>query len=203
MSESKEVIEEVIDAVIETKAKEPIKVEKPTLPKKPKEKPIVVKKKEESLTGPLNEEPEVKAPTKKKELRGRPKGSSDNKPTKIKLKPTPKSAVQAFKEDFKGLDIVAVYGVDEFTDKLIRELWSDPNKEFVITDPVDQRAGTLTRSIGSLPYSMYRYNQIRPQGFIEEGLFPVIIVAEEYWDMVMKLPNPNKVIFTCLSHWGK
>ena len=182
-NESKEIVEEVIDAVIE--------------------------KKQEPLTGPLYEEPEVKAkedkpkPKKKKELRGRPKGSSDNKPTKIKLKPSPKSAVQAFKEDFKGLDIVAIYGVDEFTDKLIRELWSDPNKEFVVTDPIDQRAGTLTRSIGSLPYSMYRYNQIRPQGFIEEGLFPVIIVAEEYWNMVMKLPNPNKVIFTCLSHWGK
>ena len=181
MDKAKEIVEEVIDAVIETKAKEPIEVKKPTLPQKPKEEPIVVKK----------------------ELRGRPKGSSDNKPTKIKLKPTPKSAVDAFKQDFKGLDIIAVYGVDEFTDKLIRELWSDPNKNFVITDPVDQRAGTLTRSIGSLPYSMYRYNQMRPQGFIEGGMFPVVIVAEEYWDMVMKLPNPNQVIFTCLSHWGK
>jgi len=198
MDEVKEIVEEVIDAVIETKAKEPIEVKKPTLPKKPKEVPIVV---EPKVPEEKKEEP-TKAPI-KKEMRGRPKGSSDNKPTKIKLKPTPKSAVQAFKEDFKGLDIVAVYGVDEFTDKLIRELWSDPNKEFVITDPVDQRAGTLTRSIGSLPYSMYRYNQMRPQGFIEGGLFPVIIVAEEYWDMVMKLPNPNKVIFTCLSHWGK
>ena len=182
MNDAQEVVEEIIDAVIE--------------------------KKEEDLTGPLYEEPKVeavKAPPKKKkkELRGRPKGSSDNKPTKIKLKPTPKSAVQAFKEDFKGLDIIAVYGVDEFTDKLIRELWSDPNKEFVVTDPVDQRSATLTRSIGSLPYSMYRYNQLRPQGFIEGGMFPVIIVAEEYWDMVMKLPNPNKVIFVCLSHWGK
>jgi hypothetical protein len=185
MGEAKQVVEEIIDAVIENKKAEvtkPIKIKKPTLPEKPKEVPIVVKK---------------------KELRGRPKGSSDNKPTKIRLKPSPKSAVQAFKEDFKGLDIVAIYGVDEFTDKLIRELWSDPNKNFVVTDPIDQRAGTLTRSIGSLPYSMYRYNQIRPSGFIEEGLFPVVIVAEEYWDMVTKLPNTNKVILTCLSHWGK
>jgi len=139
----------------------------------------------------------------KKERRGRPKGSSDKKPTKIKLKPTPKSATEAFKEEFKGLDCIAIYGVDEFTEKLIRELWSDPNKNFVVTDLVDQRSATLTRSIGSLPYSMYRYNQMRPQGFIESGMFPVIIVAEEYWENVNKLPNPNKVIFTCLSHWGK
>ena len=45
MNESKEVVEEIIDTVIETKAKEPIKVEKPTLPKKPEEVPIVVEKK--------------------------------------------------------------------------------------------------------------------------------------------------------------
>jgi len=150
-----------------------------------------------------NSKQEPKAPTNKKESRGRPKGSSDNKPTKIKLKPTPKSAVQAFKEEFKGLDMVAIYGVDEFTEKLIRELWTDPNKEFIVTDPIEQRAGTLTRSIGALPHSLHRYDQTRHVGFIESGMFPVIIVASEYWDMVMKLPNPNKVIFTCLSHWGK
>ena len=92
MDETKQIVEEVIDAVIETKT--------------------------EPLMGPLNEEPKTK--TKKKEMRGRPKGSSDNKPTKIKLKPTPKSAVQAFKEDFKGLDIVAVYGVDDLAHLLGR-----------------------------------------------------------------------------------
>jgi len=183
-NEAKEVIEEIIDAVIIEKAD---KIEAPVKPEpKPKPQPSVKK---------------VEAP--KKEMRGRPKGSSDNKPTKIRLKPSPKSAVEAFKQDFKELDIIAIYGVDEFTDKLIRGLWSDPNKDFVVTDPIDQRAATLTRSIGSLPYSLYRYNQIRPQGFIEEGLFPVVIVAEEYWEEVIKLPNPNKVLLFCLSHWGK
>ena len=83
MDETKEIVEEVIDAVIETKAKEPIEVKKPTLPQKPKEEPIVVEKKKE----PVKKEEPIKAP--KKEMRGRPKGSSDNKPTKIKLKPTP------------------------------------------------------------------------------------------------------------------
>ena len=184
MDDAKEVVEEIVDAVIETKAKEPIKVEKPTLPKKPKEEPIVVEKK-------------------KREMRGRPKGSSDNKPTKIKLKPTPKSAVDAFKQDFKGLNMIAIYGVDEFTEELIKALWTNPNINFAVTDPITQLSANLTRSIGSLPYSIYRYSQYHHNGFIEQGKYPVIIVADKYWETVMKLPNPNKVIFTCLSHWGK
>ena len=77
------------------------------------------------------------------------------------------------------------------------------NKNFVVTDPVDQKSATLTRSIGSLPYSMYRYDQIRHNGFIEEGMFPVVIVAEEYWDTVSNLPNENNVELLCLSHWDK
>ena len=142
----------------------------------------------------------VEAP-KKKERRGRPKGSSDNKPTKIRLKPSPKSAKEAFKQDFKDLDTIAIYGVDNFTEELIRYLWPDMNKNFVVTDPIDQKVATLTRSIGSLPYSMYRYEQLSHVGWIEEGLFPVVIVAEEHWDTVSKLPNPNKVLLFCLSHW--
>jgi len=184
MDDAKEVVEEIVDAVIETKAKEPIEVKKPTLPEKPKEVPIVVEKK-------------------KREMRGRPKGSSDNKPTKIKLKPTPKSAVDAFKQDFKGLNMIAIYGVDEFTEELIKALWTNPNINFAVTDPITQLSANLTRSIGSLPYSIYRYSQYHHNGFIEQGKYPVIIVADKYWETVMKLPNPNKVIFTCLSHWGK
>ena len=183
MDDAKEIVEELIDAVIE--------------------------KKQEPLTGPLYEEPEVKAkedkpkPKKKKELRGRPKGSSDNKPTKIKLKPTPKSAVDAFKQDFKGLTMIAIYGVDEFTENLIKSLWTDPNINFAVTDPIPQISANLTRSIGSLPYSIYRYSQYHHNGFIEQGKYPVVIVADKYWDTVTSLPNPNKVVFTCLSHWGK
>jgi len=179
MNESKEIVEEIIDAVIENKQEETTEAIKP------------------------KQEPK-KAPTKKKkELRGRPKGSSDNKPTKIKLKPTPKSAVDAFKQDFKGLTMIAIYGVDDFTEQLIKSLWTDPNINFAVTDPIPQISANLTRSIGSLPYSMYRYSQYHPNGFIEQGKYPVIIVADKYWEMATSLPNPNKVVFTCLSHWGK
>ena len=81
-------------------------------------------------------------------------------------------------------------------------LWTDMNKNFVVTDPIEQRVANLTRSIGNLPYSMYRYDQVRHTGFVEEGMFPVVIVAEEHWEEVSKLPNPNKVLLFCLSHWG-
>jgi hypothetical protein len=134
---------------------------------------------------------------------GRPKGSSDKKPQKIKLKPRPETAKEQFKKDYRDLDLIAIYGVDDFTEELIKYLWKDMTKEFVITDPVEQRAGTLTRVIGSLPYSMYRYEQINHVGFIEEGLYPVVVVAEEYWETVSKLPNPEEVELVCLSHWKK
>ena len=134
---------------------------------------------------------------------GRPKGSSDKKPQKIKLKPRPDTAKEYFKKEYRDLDLIAIYGVDDFTEELIKYLWKDMTKEFVITDPVEQRAGTLTRVIGSLPYSMYRYEQINHVGFIEEGLYPVVVVAEEYWETVSKLPNPEKVELVCLSHWKK
>jgi hypothetical protein len=134
---------------------------------------------------------------------GRPKGSSDKKPQKIKLKPRPETAKEQFKKDYRDLDLIAIYGVDDFTEELIKYLWKDMTKEFVITDPVEQRAGTLTRVIGSLPYSMYRYEQINHVGFIEEGLYPVVVVAEEYWETVSKLPNPEEVELVCLSHWKR
>jgi hypothetical protein len=134
---------------------------------------------------------------------GRPKGSSDKKPQKIKLKPRPDTAKEYFKKEYRDLDLIAIYGVDDFTEELIKYLWKDMTKEFVITDPVEQRAGTLTRVIGSLPYSMYRYEQINHVGFIEEGLYPVVVVAEEYWETVSKLPNPEEVELVCLSHWKR
>jgi hypothetical protein len=134
---------------------------------------------------------------------GRPKGSSDKKPQKIKLKPRPDTAKEYFKKEYRDLDLIAIYGVDDFTEELIKYLWKDMTKEFVITDPVEQRAGTLTRAIGSLPYSMYRYEQINHVGFIEEGLYPVVVVAEEYWETVSKLPNPEEVELVCLSHWKR
>ena len=137
--------------------------------------------------------------------RGRPAGSKDapKKVKKIKLKPRPETAKEDFKKKYKDLSLIAIYGVDEFTEQLIKSLWTDPNINFAVTDPITQMSANLTRSIGSLPYSIYRYSQYHHNGFIEQGKYPVIIVADKYWDSVTSLPNPNKVIFTCLSHWGK
>ena len=134
---------------------------------------------------------------------GRPKGSSDKKPQKIKLKPRPDSAKDQFKKDYKDLTLVAIYGVDDFTEELITHLWKDMTKEFVVTDPVEQYCANLTRTIGGLPYSMYRYEQVNHVGFIEEGYYPVVVVAEKYWEDVSQLPNPEEVELVCLSHWNK
>lgn len=135
---------------------------------------------------------------------GRPKGSSDKpKVTKIKLKPSPTTAKEDFKKTYKDLDVIAIYGVDSFTEELIKYLWKDISKEFVVTDPVEQKSANMTRSIGNLPYSMYRYMQVQHVGFIEEGYYGVVVVAEDYWDEVSALPNPHEVQLVCLSHWEK
>jgi hypothetical protein len=139
----------------------------------------------------------------KKKKPGRPKGSTDKKPAKIKLKPRPDSAKEQFKKDYKELNLIAVYGVDDFTEELIKYLWKDMTKEFVVTDPVEQYCANLTRSIGALPYSMYRYEQVHHVGFIEEGYYPVVVVAEKYWEEASKLPNPEEVELVCLSHWQR
>lgn len=138
-----------------------------------------------------------------KKKAGRPKGSTDNKNKKIKLKPRPDTAKEYFKKDYKDLGLVAIYGVDDFTKELIEYLWKDMTKEFVVTDPVEQQCATLTRAIGNLPYSLYRYEQVNHVGFIESGLYPVVVVAEKYWEKVVKLPNPEKVELVCLSHWKR
>jgi hypothetical protein len=134
---------------------------------------------------------------------GRPKGSTDKKVQKIKLKPRPDSAKEYFKKEYRDLDLIAIYGVDDFTEELIKFLWKDMTKEFVVTDPVEQLSANLTRTIGGLPYSMYRYQQVHHVGFIEEGFYPVVVVAEKYWEEVSKLPNPEKVELVCLSHWKR
>ena len=137
--------------------------------------------------------------------RGRPAGSKDapKRVQKIKLKPRPETAKEDFKKKYKDLSLIAIYGVDAFTEELIKYLWKDMTKEFVVTDPIEQKSANLTRAIGTLPYSMHRYEQVHHVGFIEEGYYPVVVVAEEHWDTVSKLPNPEEVELVCLSHWEK
>jgi len=138
-----------------------------------------------------------------KQNRGRPKGSTDVKTTKIKLKPTPKNAKEDFKKKYPNLDTIAIYGVDEFSEELIRYFWSDMTKNFVLADPVEQRAATMNRKIGGLPYSLYRFEIINHINWVEGGMFEVIVVAEQYWEELSKLPNPYNTELVCLSAWKK
>lgn len=129
--------------------------------------------------------------------RGRPVGSRDTK--KIKLKIAPEDAKKQYHRLYGEFGLVAIYGVDKFTEELIRYLWKDPNQDFVVTDPIEQKSANLTRQIGSLPYSAFRYDQVNHVGFIESGRFPVVVVAKEYKEKVLKLPNPYNVEIVCLE----
>ena len=50
---------------------------------------------------------------------------------------------------------------------------------------------------------MYRYDAVQHVGFIEEGYYGVVVVAEKYWEEVNKLPNPENVELVCLSLWSR
>jgi len=135
--------------------------------------------------------------TSKEVKRGRPKGSKD--PKKIKLKVAPKDAKHLYKRQYGDIGLVAVYGVDSYTTELVRYLWKDLTQEFVVCDPVDQRAANLTREIGSLPYSMYRYEAVHHVGFLESGMFPVIVCSKEYYQELLERDNPHGVEIVCLE----
>ena len=138
----------------------------------------------------------------KKRGRGRPAGSKD-KPKKIKLKPSPKTAKEDYKKKYGEYAFTAIYGWDIFTEELVKYLWNDPQHEFVACDPVPQRISNFNRAIGALPWSMYRWDAVSHVGFIESGMYPVVVVAEDYWEEVNKLPNDNDVELICLSKWEK
>ena len=133
----------------------------------------------------------------KKKTRGRPKGSRDSH--KIKLKASPKDAKERYARIYGAVSLVAVYGVDEFTTELINYMWNDPEQHFVVCDPIEQHVANLTRDIGGRPYSMYRYDAVHHVGFIESGMYPVVVVAKRYIDDVSKLPNPHDVELVCLE----
>lgn len=133
--------------------------------------------------------------------RGRPKGSSDAPKKKIKLKPSPKCAKEDFYKKYKDIGLLAVYGHDEFTAALIEKFWGDPNQNIVATDPVDQKLANLNRKMSSLSFSMFRWSALTPVGFIEEGLFPVVVVAKEYKEQVLALPNTHNVEIICLEDY--
>jgi len=133
--------------------------------------------------------------------RGRPKGSSDKR--KIKLKPNPKTAKEDFAKKYAELTLIAIYGYDEFTLELVKHLWGRPYVEFVFCDPIPSRGAHMTREIGNLSFSMYRYDVMGHVGFIEEGYFPVVVVSDDCWEEVNKLPNPHEVELVSLSHWEK
>lgn len=133
----------------------------------------------------------------KKPQRGRPKGSRDSH--KIKLKPNPKDAKERYAKKYGDIGLVAIYGVDEFTTELVKYMWNDPTQEFIVCDPIEQYVANLTRDIGSRPYSMYRYDSTHHVGFIESGMYPVVVVAKRCLEDVKKLPNPHDVELVCLE----
>ena len=130
--------------------------------------------------------------------RGRPKGTKDSR--KVKLKASPTTAKEDYYKKYGELGTVAIYGADDFTEALVDYLWTKPDiTSFVMTDPIESKLTRVNRNIGNRAYSMYRWEIVHHQGFIEDGYFPVVVVAKEYYDTVKKLPNPYNVKLVVLE----
>jgi len=132
--------------------------------------------------------------------RGRPAGQGN----KIKFgRLTPLGAKEKYYEDYGTLGEVLVYGIDEYTEALIDYLWTKPEMKITLTDPVESVMTNINRRIGGLSMSMFRWEIISHIGVVEEGYFPVIVVAKKYKEEVLALPNPYNVEIICLEELDK
>jgi len=140
--------------------------------------------------------------------RGRPKGSVDRK---IRLKATPKTAPEEYAKMLGHIGLVAVYGIDEFTMELIRYMWNDPHQEFVVTDPIDAILSKANFEMGSRAYSEHRWSCVSHVGFVETGVFPVVVAADKYHKELVKIqdnylkqnPGGNDTYIINISKWDK
>jgi hypothetical protein len=131
----------------------------------------------------------TETPQKPKRPRGRPAGQ----PTKVRLKPDPKASKERYYSRFGHLGVCCVFGVDEFTDSLIDYLWNKPDISFVVTDFDESVLANATRKYGQRSFSMYRWEPVNYQGFIEYCQGEVVVVSKEAYEMVKDIPNPSNV----------
>lgn len=124
---------------------------------------------------------------KKQKQRGRPRTIPYQPPVaeaprrKLKLKSTPKDACELYSRVFGSINCCAIYGVDEFTKALIDHLWKNPKVEFIsCSDPNQDKLANINREISQRSHSLYRWEIQSNSGFIENCIFPVLVVAKAH-----------------------
>jgi len=120
-------------------------------------------------------------------------------PAKIRLKPDPKTSKEKYYRLYGDLGVCCVYGIDEFTDELIDYLWKKPEMTFIVTDPVETIIANTNRKYGARSFSMYRWDMVHHQGFIEQAQGLIVVVASKYYDTVRKLPRAENVKLVVLE----
>ena len=153
------------------------------------------------MTDTLKNQREAPLPKK----RGRPKLKQFAEPPKakkIKLKPRPKDAKQAYLKRYADLGVLAVYGLDEFTDELIQEAWKNPNIEIFLCDSREALLDNYNRKMSQRSFSMFRWNAVRTSGFFETPVSPVVVVAKDYIDEAKKRPNPYNTLYVLLEDFA-
>jgi len=140
----------------------------------------------------------MNAPKTKKNPVGRPKGSTVVKEVKpAKVVPLEELFFLKYGE---LLSTVAIYGLDNSTKALVNYLWAKPDFSFVATDPDLARLSLFNKAVGEKPFSNYRWKTYTAEGFIEEGRFPLVVVALEYWSTKHFISNTNNVTLINLEN---
>jgi len=121
------------------------------------------------------------------------------RPPKIRIRADPKASKERYYKLYGELGVCCVYGIDTFTDELIDYLWNKPDMSFIVTDPVETIIANANRKYGARSFSMYRWDMVHHQGFIEEAQGLVVVVASKYYDSVKKLPRADNVKLVVLE----
>jgi len=100
------------------------------------------------------------------------------------------------------MGVLAVYGIDEFTDALIQEAWKDPNIDIYLSDPREQLLANYNRDMSGRSFSMYRWEAMAASGFFEHPVASLVVVAKEYIQDARSRPNPYNTTYVLLEDFA-
>jgi hypothetical protein len=118
---------------------------------------------------------------------------------KVKLKSSPRYAVEDYNKKYKNESVCCVYGIDEFTLLLLESLWLNPEILFYVTDPNPTILANVNRNFSQRSMSMYRWHVSSCSDFISKPPNNLMIVSSKHIDQVKKLHNPENVEFIVLE----
>jgi hypothetical protein len=95
-------------------------------------------------------------------------------------------ASSVFSKAFSEIRVFSVYGLDEYTEYLIKTMYKDPQIVTIYaTDPDESKLANFNRYMSGLKFSLYRWGALSHKGFVEEPPTSVMVVSKEHFENVM------------------